>query len=168
MNERDNVPADEMSTTLGSFTDEFWVVCPRCSKRALVRRSSETRPPRLVCASCGTSRSWVSSSRGVLTSSRASSWPQGQYAVGDAADPYFHLPLWLKIACGNEMLWAYNERHLSFIADYVGAQNRVRTPTVAGGPRNALLESRLPRWMKLGKNRGAVLAAVAKLRASLA
>jgi hypothetical protein len=157
-----------MSTTIESFTDEFWVVCPRCSKRALVRRSSETRPARLACVSCGASRSWVSATRGVLTSSRASQWPRGQYAVGDAADPYFHLPLWLKISCGNEMLWAYNERHLSFLDEYVRAENRRRTPTVPGGPRNALLESRLPRWMKLARNRQAVLTAIAKLRTSLA
>jgi hypothetical protein len=66
------------------------------------------------------------------------------------------------------MLWAYNERHLSFLDEYVRAENRRRTPTVAGGPRNALLESRLPRWMKLARNREAVLTAIAKLRTSLA
>jgi len=108
----------------------------------------------------------MSVKRGVLTSSRASTWPRGQYAVGDAADPYFHLPLWLRVACGNEVLWAYNERHLAFIEDYVRAENRRRTPTLPGGPRNSLLESRLPRWMKLARNRAAVLASIAKLKAA--
>ena len=157
----------EMSITIESFTDEFWVVCPRCSKRALVRRSAETRPARLVCASCGTSRSWVCSSPGLLISSRANAWPRGQYAVGDGFDPYFHLPLWLQIACGGESLWAYNERHLEFIDTYIRAVNRRRAPRLPTGPRNALLESRWPRWMKLGRNREAVLAAITKLRASL-
>jgi hypothetical protein len=87
--------------------------------------------------------------------------------MGDAADPYFHLPLWLKASCGDEVLWAYNERHLDFIDSYVGAVNRRREPRLPTGPRNALLESRLPRWLKLARNRAAVLAAVAKLRASL-
>jgi hypothetical protein len=86
------------------------------------------------------------------------------YALGDAADPYFHLPLWLRGQCGSELLWAYNERHLTFIEEYVRAENRRRAPTLPGGPRNALLESRLPRWMKLARNRGAVLAAIARLR----
>ncbi|MFC4311273.1 hypothetical protein ACFPN2_19400 [Steroidobacter flavus] len=156
-----------MSITLWSFADEFWVVCPRCSARALVRPYSEKRPARLVCVKCGTSRSWVLSARGVLTSGRASQWPRGTYAVGDAADPYFHLPLWLRVPCGSEVLWAFNERHLNFIDEYVRAENRRRAPTLPGGPRNALLESRLPRWMKLARNREAVIAAIAKLRASL-
>src|SRR5688572_5235809 len=95
--------------TIWSFTNEFWVVCPRCTGRALVRRSTDSRPARFTCAQCGASRAWVSSTRGILTSSNVSAWPRGQYALGGAADPYFHLPLWLQMPCGaNELLWAYN------------------------------------------------------------
>jgi len=143
----------EMSTTIWSFSDEYWVVCPRCSKRALVRPSPGAA--RLICVSCGALRSWRPLAR------RAGIWQGG-------TDPYFNLPLWLKIPCGNELLWACNERHLNFLDEYVRAENRRRTPLVPGGPRNALLESRLPRWMKLARNREAVLAAITKMRASIA
>ena len=93
--------------------------------------------------------------------------PSGQrtrHVPGNVADPYFGLPLWLQIACGDEILWMFNARHLDFIEEYVRATNRRRPPVLPGGLRNSLLESRLPRWMKLARNREAVLGAIAKLR----
>ena len=82
---------------------------------ANVRAAAASRPPRLSCTTCGLSRDWEPGSPGVLFSRPASTWPEGQYALGDAADPYFHLPLWLQIPCAKNVLWAFNAHHLVFI-----------------------------------------------------
>lgn len=152
--------------TLDSFADEFAVVCPRCSARALVQASTASRPARLTCAKCGLSKMWMSTTKGVMTSRNARQWPKGQYALGDAADPYFHLPLWLQIACSAGLVWAFNERHLEFLLSYVAAESRGRPSRMPANLRNALLESRLPRWMKLAQNRVEIVAAIRKLEAA--
>lgn len=158
MNAKDNT--QEELRTIWHFTDEFLVVCPRCQHQAMVKPSTETVPPRLTCTNCGLLQEWASTSKGVLTSGSAQDWPAGQYAIGDSYDPYFHLPLWLQAACDGHVLWAFNQRHLRFIRDYVAATNRSTPPRHATDPLNGLLESRLPRWIKLAKNREAVLRSI--------
>jgi hypothetical protein len=60
------------------------------------------------------------------------------------------------------VLWAYNEAHLQALHDYAAAPLRERA-----GVTNGPMFSRLPQWMKLGRNRvllqraGAVAASVA-------
>ncbi len=153
--------------TIWDFTDEFLVVCPRCSCMALVRPSAAAPPPRFTCGNCGSSRDWTRTSTGVLFSRSARDWPEGQYAIGDSADPYFHYPLWLQAPCGRHTLWAFNRRHLQFIHDYVAAKDRRRPPQQTKDPFNTLLASRLPRWMKLAKNRETVLRVIHILEAKL-
>ena len=99
----------------------------------------------------------------MLFAANAARWPRGQYALGDAADAYFHLPLWLQWPCGKHTVWAYNRRHLQFLRDYVGATDRRRAIGTTADARNGLLASRLPRWMKLAANRAPVSAALDKL-----
>src|SRR5687767_12522601 len=110
--------------TVWDFLDRFLVVCPSCSRQAIVRAAAKDRPPRLTCTNCGLSRVWDAGTPGVLFSRPASSWPKGQYALGDAADPYFHLPLWLQTPCAKNVLWAFNAHHLVFMRDYVSATDR--------------------------------------------
>lgn len=135
--------------TLQSFADEFWVVCPRCSHKARVQAATGSRPARLTCIDCGTSKFLASATM----------------SLGDAVDPYFRLPLWLQMPCASGVVWAFNERHLDYLFEYVSAENRHRPLRTPRAPRNSLLESRLPRWMKLAKNRAEIVAAIQKLRA---
>lgn len=74
-------------------------------------------------------------------------------------DPCFGYPLWLQTRCAGQVLWAYNEDHLEFLRDYVGASLRERTPNA-----NATLASRLPTWIKMAKHRPAVLRAIKRLQ----
>ena len=135
---------------LEGFSDEFLVVCPRCSKRAEVRidltrqdTSSGWRAPRkVVCPHCAYHKVWEGNS----------------ISYGDSYDWYFHLPLWLQIPCCGKILWAYNKNHLAFLEDYVGAVLRERHPN-----KNKTLASRLPTWMKEAKNRDEVLKCIRKL-----
>ena len=153
--------------TIWSFVDEFLVVCPCCGGKAVVKASTDEIPPRLTCLPCGLARDWESASPGVLTSHSSGTWPAGQYALGDAADAYFHLPLWLQVPCGGNTLWAYNARHVAFLREYVASTQRRRSPRADSGPLNTRLASRLPRGIKLAKNRDTVLRAISKLEEKL-
>lgn len=159
--------APQSLDTIWSFVDEFLVACPRCAAEAIVKASTETNPARFTCSSCGLSRDWEATSRGVLFSHSAENWPKGQYALGDVADPYFHLPLWLQVPCGANILWAYNKRHLGFLLEYVASIDRRKAPRSPHEPRNSLLASRLPKWIKLAKNRESVLRAISSLNEKL-
>lgn len=70
-------------------------------------------------------------------------------------DPYFGMDLFLVRDFGRETLWAYNRDHLRFLKSFVHADQRQRTAN-----HNSSLVSRLPRWMKLAKNRDALLRAI--------
>lgn len=137
------------------FGDEFLVVCPRCAEKArvfAVEIDSEKlneqlfAPRKLICFSCV----------------YRNEWNGGQIGIGGGFDWYFRLPLWLETSCCGKTLWAYNEKHLEFIEDYVGAKLRERNPFV-----NKSLASRLPTWIKQAKNRDEILKAIGKLREKL-
>lgn len=78
---------------------------------------------------------------------------------GLAHEPAFGLSLILQTECKGNVLWAYNQRHLEFLENYVDAQHRERKPNSNGS-----LASRLPTWLKSAKNRDAVLKAIGKLK----
>jgi hypothetical protein len=140
---------------LYEFSDLFLVHCPRCDKCArIVPRDRQTwdaggppytkymfAPRRLTCEYCGYVKEWEGKRVG----------------VAGANDWYFGQPLWLQANCSGELLWAINQRHLQFMEDFVRADFRETHW-------NATLASRLPEWMKLGKNREDVLKCITRLR----
>lgn len=148
---------------LYEFSDLFLVHCPRCDKCARVLPVSPAAteknkqgivpyaqlmfaPRRLSCQHCGYVKEW-----------------EGKKVAqfGDGRDWYFGVPLWLQVPCCGESLWAFNDRHIQFLEDFVSASFR---ETHFG----ASLASRLPEWMKLGRNRVEVLKCMDKLRLLLA
>jgi hypothetical protein len=81
-------------------------------------------------------------------------------------EPPFGARLWLEAeCCGGNRLWALNERHLAYLADYVAETQREREFPSPPGSRQ--LGYKLPKWMKLAKNRDEVLKTVDRLRATL-
>lgn len=81
--------------------------------------------------------------------------PEGR---GEACDPTFGLRLRLQVQCVGHTLWALNPEHVAYLRSYVEATVRERIPNA-----NASTVSRLPKWLKLAKNRQAVLSALQKL-----
>lgn len=142
-----------------SFMDETLVVCPQCSGCAVSRQMAETDPPgwfsprRLTCRRCSFAKDWAK--REIA---------RGWYRI---CDDYFELPLWLQTPCCGEILWAYSDRHLSFLEDLVGARLRERVRHERYGWSNSSLTSRLPAWLKSGKNRRDVLKGLSRLRRRL-
>lgn len=145
--------------TVYAFLNETLVVCPGCSGCALSQQVAPTHSPglfssrRLTCLHCGRTQDWAERhiTRG---------WHR-------ARDDYFDLPLWLQTPCCGEILWAYNERHLTFLESFVSSGLRQRKRHLETGWSNQSLASRLPRWIKSAKNREEVLKAASLLRAKL-
>ena len=150
------------------FAKDFLVVCPRCQRRAIIKRGKAPKATRLSCGACVYVRDWVGPCKGYQTGMQPGVQQAGVVIIGAPIDPYLHADLWLQVACVGETLWAYNAEHVGFLRGYVGARLRERpTDGNVHGLRNQLLESRLPKWMTLAKNRDAVLAGVAKLEQRL-
>lgn len=76
-------------------------------------------------------------------------------------DPVSGLELWLQTPCCGQVLWAWNIEHVLWMQKYVEA--KLRTRRWIGGWRNNSLQSRLPRWITIAKNREAVLKGLEKL-----
>ena len=145
---------------LFSVADEFLVVCPGCKSCASIRwRDPQDHtlfaPRRFVCEKCGMAKDWTGNSI---------NWGS---TYGPPMDPVFRFPLWLQAPCCGQTLWAYNPKHLTFIAQYVAADLRQRKPDKQHGWCNRSLASRLPRWIIARKNRETILRTIAKLKKRL-
>lgn len=134
------------------FGDEFLVVCPKCGGMAKVISVSITSEKL-------NSKLFASRNLICLNCIHRDTWQSGEIAVGGNFDWYFRLPLWLQISCCGKTLWAYNEKHLDFLENYVKAKLRERKPNT-----NKSLASRLPQWIKSAKNRDEVLKTIEKLK----
>jgi hypothetical protein len=147
---------------LAAYSDQIYVVCPRCGGRAVIiprpglpelRYYSQLlfRPRRLACPQCGIAKEWEAQRRGAY---------RVGVALGGSTEPFFGRPLWLQAPCCGHTLWAFNERHLDVLEAFVTAGLRERggyAPTMAMIPR-------LPVWMKKAGHRADVLRAVGRLR----
>jgi hypothetical protein len=132
-------------TYLNEFADEILVRCPHCSVQARLLsctdKVGELAGYRFVCASCCHTNHWPSKVNPYWMPAG------GPFLTG------FELELWLQTPCCGSILWAYNELHVAFLEKYVAATLRERRNHKWGWSRNSSLESRLPRWMQVAKNR---------------
>jgi hypothetical protein len=120
------------------------VSCPRCTHAA---------PRRFQCFACG-------------HSSRCGKSSPNSRPNGPVIDPYFGLPLWLQINTRHGILYAYNAEHLEWLCLFVEARLRERRADEWGWTNS--MAARLPRWVKLAKNRDEVLRSLGRLRRRLA
>jgi hypothetical protein len=145
--------------TLRTYFHRVLVRCPRCDKRATVRNIEDDGHPdrpyglyRLQCASCA------------HREDLAPTWYPFGNVRGHTVDPFFQAPLLLQIDTRLGTVFAH-EAHLDWLEQFVSAGLRERTHL--DGHANTSIASRLPRWMKLAKNRDEVLQTIRKLRAAL-
>jgi hypothetical protein len=161
----------DKSEQIYDFVEEFLVECPKCKSFAKVLLQDTNlisdyplfSPRKLTCLSCGLTKIWKGKGMiGVQMSPHKRQIPQRFLVIGGNFDWYFQEPLWLQTECCGETLWAYNEKHLEFIENYVAAKLRARIPN-----QNRSLASRLPKWIKSAKNRDEILKAIGKLKEKL-
>jgi hypothetical protein len=156
-------------TSLSGYRGHVLVLCPRCAACAHLRwlsahherrgdREVRLAGHRLTCGSCGHTADWL----------REFSW-QAPPVIGPGPRlDGFGLDVWLQVPCSGEVLWAYNEAHLRFLEEYVGADLRERWPDTNEGWQDlGGLGRKLPKWMLSAKNREAVLRGLAAMRERL-
>lgn len=177
------VEADQPVKYMGGF-DHALVHCPRCDGMAIRRadrltcgscaytdglkrepQAKPVAPPQAVmCPRCNR---YVGTDRTILRLKRlhcsGCGWTKEPAAGRPWAAPKRHrmTRFWLEIDFRGKTLRAVNEQHLSFLEAYVAAGVRETSPF------NSTIASRLPAWIKSGKNREDLLRALAKLRARL-
>jgi len=144
---------ESFSYSTPSDSSPVLVVCPDCKSKAFIYPGKENEV-RFTCPSC----------------SRAKSRKSDEYAVlngkcpGEGTELYFGLELWLQENVKGNLLWAYTYKHLDFIEAYVSSELRERSKSENGDWHNSHLASRLPKWLKSGKNRDSVVKAISRLR----
>ena len=155
--------------------DPILVRCPRCAQGATITFGEfqpGERGGRLVCRCAYTLRlgqaCWYSGSvtleAPMLDANRCvrigPEPPEvasglGSVARRPGAEPPLHLALFLTTPCAGHVLWAFNPRHLTLLARWIGARHRERLPDT-----NRSFASRLPTWMTEKKHRDEVLEAI--------
>lgn len=76
-------------------------------------------------------------------------------------DSYFGMPLLLTNNFKGHLFWAYNNKHLAELKQFIGADLRERHHLIAG--HNGSMISRLPLWIKSAKNRDGLLKIIEEL-----
>jgi len=146
-----NQPFKDDFRSRSAFTKEFAVVCPDCRQQAMVKPdvSDANEPDRyqLTCVHCGLSKHKVTGPVWHCHADR---------------DWVFGLPLYYTINTNQCMLCAFNKEHLRYIGDFVAAKIRLRRRDEHGWANQSQI-SRLPRWVKLARNRSLILARIRRL-----
>jgi predicted RNA-binding Zn-ribbon protein involved in translation (DUF1610 family) len=134
---------------LSEFQNEVWVVCPKCSKKAIAKVDYEAKKARLICDSCGYNKE-IETSSSILGL-------KGNWQT--AANTYFDAELWLKTPFKNEVFWAYNDQHLLYLEQYISAKLREHKDRT-----HFTLLEKLPKFYHEAKNREALLKIIEKLK----
>ena len=134
---------------ISEFQTEVLVVCPQCENRANARADYNEKTARVFCANCGYNKT-CSTEISVLGA-------RGHWQL--AAHAYFDASLWLKYPFKNDVVWAYNYEHLSYLEQYVSATLREHKDRT-----HFTLLERLPRFYHEAKNRAALLKIIDKLK----
>ncbi|MGK6351507.1 hypothetical protein [Parapedobacter sp. DT-150] len=132
--------------SVSDFYNEVWVVCPACTQKAIATTNYDTKKARLGCLHCGHTKE-VSTAVGKSGTLRME------------AHAFFGAELWLQTAFKNEVLWAYNDRHLDYLQHYIGAglrEHKNRT--------HFTMLEKLPKFMQLAKHRAGLLKLIRKLK----
>jgi hypothetical protein len=117
------------------------------------------------CSQCATLREFTFPGKSILRLGECSCLHCGQqWSIKAEADFFDRGPLWLRIPCHANVLWALNRPHLEFLEQFIGAELREERMEDRSSRR---LSSALPKWMLAAKNRKDVVRCLKKLREKL-
>lgn len=130
----------DQNKILSDFYDEVWVVCPKCTQKAIARNNIEKKIARLQCLKCGYNKEVVM-----------------QYKT--AAHCFFGANLWLLHSFKDDIFYAYNGAHLEYLESYISADLREHKDRT-----HFTLLEKLPKFYHEAKNRDALLSIIRKLK----
>lgn len=135
--------------TLYDFSNEVWVVCPACAKKAITMADFQHKKARLFCVQCGYNKEISTEAAKNMT-------------VNQPAHLFFDAELWLQAPFKNETFMAYNGSHLEYLEQYISARLREHKDR----SHFTLLE-KLPKFYGKAQNREGLLKIIAKLKAKV-
>ncbi len=139
----------DQNITITEFQHEAWVKCPSCGKRAIAIADYTLKKSRLSCPNCSYHKE--------LATQIESFGTMGNLIM--AANQYFGAELWLQHPFKNDIFFAYNDKHLYYLENYISAKLREHKDR----SHFTLLE-RLPKFYHEGKNRQALLKIIERLK----
>ncbi len=115
----------------------------------IVHRQTKPKYINVVCQQCK------------VVNKVSENWEQYmlKYNQSGIVDPIFGLPLWYQVEIKEEVLWAFNAKHLKEIRSYVSSGLRERTTDKF----KMTMVEKLPDWIKIAKNRKDVIKAIDKI-----
>ncbi|MEH7110444.1 hypothetical protein [Bacillus sp. JJ1764] len=151
--------------SLIEYSNLFLVICPRCDHCARVFTPINAKGKEEFCYLGHESKSLLCSHCGLTKDIHPKrNWENLWIYYHDLFDEkqgvdwYFGLPLFLQKECCGHNLWFFNLEHLLHVEDYV--RKRIRP----FGSYYLSVEARLPKWVKLAKNRDEILSTIEKLK----
>ena len=134
---------------LTHFQEEVAVACPKCNKKALTTVNYEEKKAKLTCMHCGFHdvKDTLLTHLGYTANYKAD------------ASAYFDVETWYLAPFKNDFFFAYNEAHLLYLEQYIGAKLREHKDR----SHFTLLE-KLPKFYHEAKNREALLKLIDKLK----
>jgi Zn ribbon nucleic-acid-binding protein len=146
---------------------DILVVCPSCSKSAIVKTNNFTYLNRnedkikVVCTNCGFNKRLNEKPESILSANQNKIITGRYIVIGGTVDPFFHMPLWFRTSFNSNELWAYNKEHIEFLKQHIEAKLRERNGQELA---NKSLGSRLPKWINTKNNREPLLKALTELQ----
>lgn len=134
---------------LTHFQEEVAVACPKCHKKALTTVNYEEKKAKLTCMHCGFHdvKDTLLTHLGYTANYKAD------------ASTYFDVETWYLAPFKNDFFFAYNEAHLLYLEQYIGAKLREHKDR----SHFTLLE-KLPKFYHEAKNREPLLKLIQKLK----
>ncbi len=145
----------KFNASLNNYLREVHCICPKCGGNSIISAGSEYSMPwvpfnvKFICLNC-TYRSTGYESKDSMH------FVNFNYAEG--LEPYFGYQLRFHINIKGHPLFIFNLKHAEDIVEYVAVEDRPN-------PENSKwsMVNRLPKWVKLSKNRKAVLKSLTRL-----
>jgi Zn ribbon nucleic-acid-binding protein len=139
----------DQNFSITHFRNEVVVVCPQCQKKALSTVNYEAKTAKLTCMHCGyhKAKSTVLSFLGLVAHYK------------ESAHRYFGATLWYQAPFKKDCFFAYNEAHLHYLEQYIGAKLREHKDRT-----HFTLLEKLPKFYHEAKNRDALLKLINKLK----
>lgn len=131
------------------FYQEVAVECPACQRKAFATVDFDVGRAKLICTHCGFLQ--------VQDTTVIVSGIQAQLKA--AAHSYFRASLWYQAPFKDDYFFAYNEAHLLYLEQYIGAQLREHKNRT-----HFTLIEKLPKFYHEAKNRTALLKLIGKLK----
>ena len=144
------------NATLNDYLREVICVCPKCGGPARITAKSKYAIPwnptnvMFICLKCPNRQTWTS---------QPGKTDFANYNPSDGNEPYFGYPLYLQEKVVQHVLVAFSKKHVEDLVEYIAAKDRP-------SPENSkwAMVNRLPKWVKLAKNRTPVLKALNQMQ----